>query len=54
MAATKRAGKANCQTETPAARVTTSSSLRDKARKAPIEPNMTAKGITCSATTGVR
>ena len=43
----------NCQTETPAARATTSSSLRDRLRNAIIAPNSTAKGSACSATIGV-
>ena len=43
-----------CQTETPAARATTSSILRDRLRKAIIEPNRTANGSACSATVGVR
>ena len=46
-------GAMNCQTETPAARATTSSSLRDKLRNEIIAPNSTAKGSACSATIGV-
>ena len=43
-----------CQTDTPAARATTSSSLRDRLRNAIIEPNSTANGNACSAKVGVR
>ena len=43
-----------CQTETPAARATTSSIFRERLRKAIIEPNSTANGSACSATVGVR
>ena len=38
-----------CQTDTPAARATTSSIFRDKLRNAIIEPNRTANGRACSA-----
>ena len=51
---TTSGGAKICQTETPAARATTSSILRDRLRKAIIEPNRTAKGSACSATVGVR
>ena len=55
MIATTRTGGARiCHTETPAARATTSSNLRDRLRNAIIEPNSTANGSACSATVGVR
>ena len=47
-------GNRNCHAESPAARATTSSSLRDRLRKANIAPNSTAKGSTCSETAGTR
>ena len=49
-----RGGAKICQTETPAARATTSSIFRDRLRKAIIEPNSTANGSACSAKVGVR
>ncbi len=47
-------GRINCQTETPAARATTSSSLWLRLRKVAIAPKRTQKGSTCSETVGVR
>ena len=51
---TASGGVRNCQTDSPAARATTSSILRDKFRNAIIDPNRTANGKACSATVGVR
>ena len=51
---TASGGVRNCQTDTPAARATTNSILRDKFRNAIIEPNRTANGRACSAIVGVR
>ncbi len=51
--AAKAGGARNCQTETPAARATTSSSLRVRLMKAAIAPNRTTKGRICSVTIGV-
>ena len=51
---TIRGGINICQTDTPAARATTSSIFRDKFRNAIIEPNRTANGNACSAIVGVR
>ena len=48
------AGAMNCQTDMPAARATTSSSLRVRLMKAAMAPNSTAKGSTCSVTAGTR
>ena len=45
-------GWRNCQAEIPAARATTSSSLRLSWSRAAMEPNRTAKGRICSATAG--
>ena len=47
-------GARNCQTETPEARATSSSSLRVRFKKTAIEPNSTQNGKTCSETAGVR
>ena len=41
---TTSGGVRNCQTDTPAARATTNSILRDKLRNAIIDPNRTANG----------
>ena len=51
---TASGGVRNCQTDSPAARATTNSILRDKFRNAIIDPNRTANGNACSATVGVR
>ena len=51
---TASGGVRNCQTDSPAARATTNSILRDKFRNAIIDPNRTANGSACSATVGVR
>src|SRR6516162_3388307 len=50
---TTSGGVRNCQTETPAARATTNSILRERLRKVIIDPNRTANGSACSATVGV-
>ncbi len=47
-------GSRNCQTETPAALATISSSRRVRSMKAVIVPKSTQNGSTCSATDGVR
>ena len=51
--ATISAGDRNRQTETPAARATTSSSRRERFKNAIIDPSSTANGKACSATIGV-
>ena len=53
-AATAMGGARNCHTEMPAARATTSSSLRESASSAAITPNSVAKGRTCSEKAGIR
>ena len=50
--ATSTAGVRNCQTETPAARATTSSLLRVSRQNASIVPNRMANGITSCAVCG--
>ena len=47
-------GTRNCQTETPAALATTSSSFRVRLRKANMAPNSTEKGKICSVMVGTR
>ena len=46
-------GRMNCQAETPAARITASSSRRLSARNAAMEPNSTANGRNSSVSEGV-
>ena len=50
--ATSTAGVRNCQTETPAARATTSSLLRVSRQNASIVPNRIANGMTSCAVWG--
>ena len=51
--ATSTAGIRNCQTETPAARATTSSLLRVNRQNASIVPNRIANGMTSCAVCGI-
>jgi hypothetical protein len=44
-----KGGARNCQTDTPAARATTSSLLRVRRQNAIIVPNRMTKGMTCCA-----
>lgn len=52
--ATRTGGVMNCQTESPTARATTSSSRRDSSTNVTMPPNSTAKGSNCSVKAGAR